>query len=210
MTTATSSFRIRSGTSEQDVNVASALIGTSFRKLGVCEWLVPDPQQRAQVMTDDFRIMVAQAAEIGTIHLMEPDASADTGTGAVAVAIWFDATGPMPEPADYDARLRAATGTYYERFLHLDKEMEAHHPHQPHHYLALLAVADSHQGHGLGTALLNEYHAGLDRAGLPAYLEASNQDSARLYLRHGYSALGEPYEIGDGSGFIPLWREPAG
>ncbi|HEX5493068.1 MAG TPA: GNAT family N-acetyltransferase [Mycobacteriales bacterium] len=86
---------------------------------------------------------------------------------------------------------------------------EAHHPSEPHHYLAFLAVRPERQGAGLGSALLRHHHARLDRTGVAAYLEASSPRSRELYLRHGYRPRGEPFTVPDGTPFWPMWRTPS-
>jgi len=47
-----------------------------------------------------------------------------------------------------------------------------------------------------------------DRAGHPAYLEATNADSKALYERHGFRS-GAPFSVADGPPLWPMWREPA-
>ena len=79
------------------------------------------------------------------------------------------------------------------------------HPHEPHHYLAFLAVRPGRQGHGLGTALLRDRLRRLDAAGAPAYLEASEPRSRALYVREGFREHQEP------SGFRTVRRcSPSG
>lgn len=60
----------------------------------------------------------------------------------------------------------------------------------------------------LGAALLDHQHAALDRAGIPAYLEASNVDNRRLYLRHGYRSAAPFHLPFDGPPLWPMWRDP--
>jgi ribosomal protein S18 acetylase RimI-like enzyme len=195
---------IRAASTKPDIDTAAALVGTAFTALEVCAWLVPDPQRRTRVLTDVFAITVAHAVDHGSVQLLTP-AGEDQ---AQAVAVWFDLTRPVPEAPGYAARLQEATGADHGQFLRLDEVMEEHHPADGHHYLAFLAVAPGRQRTGLGTALLQEYHADLDRQGLPAYLEASSSDSAALYRRHGYADLGTPYASGGAGVFTPLWRAP--
>ena len=61
----------------------------------------------------------------------------------------------------------------------------------------------------MGT-LMRRTHAELDRAGLPAYLEATNDDNIRLSRRAGYRDM-DPFEINlpDGAPFLRMWRPPA-
>jgi hypothetical protein len=50
----------------------------------------------------------------------------------------------------------------------------------------------------------------LDDQGIPAYLEASDKRTRRLYLAYGYADHGSPIELADGVQMYPMWREPGG
>jgi GNAT superfamily N-acetyltransferase len=176
------------------------LIADAFLPLSGTEWLVPDPARRRAVLRDQFAILVDHALAHG-----ELDRLAD-GT---AVAVWFDLTRPLPPIDDYAERLAAACGPDTARFRVLDELFAAHEPERPHHHLALLAVRPDVQRNGRGSALLDRQHRVLDRAGVPAYLEASSEGSRDLYARHGYATMGEPFRLPNGAPFWPMWREPA-
>jgi len=136
-----------------------------------------------------FRIHVEHAFAEGVVH---------TTPGRAGVALWLPTglrpVGPSP---GYDARLLAATSPH------------GHHPTgTPHHHLAILAVRPDCQGQGIGTALLRAHHAVLDEAGLPAYLEASDLRTRRLYAALGYGDHGLPIHLARGSLMFPMWRNP--
>ncbi|WP_113701375.1 GNAT family N-acetyltransferase [Nonomuraea lactucae] len=188
--------RIR-GAGAGDAGAVAELIATAFASLDAVSYLVPDPEGRHEIMTAHFRILVDHAVEHGEIDVI------DDGP---AVAVWFPRTAPLPDPPGYERRLAEATGPWVERFRALDALFDKHHPVEPHHHLALLAVHPPRQGQGLGTALLRHHHARLGR--LPAYLEASSPRSRDLYLRHGYRPR-EEFALPDGSAFWAMWR-PAG
>ena len=89
------------------------------------------------------------------------------------------------------------------------EQLDRHHPAGTfHHHLAILAVRPDRQGQGIGTALLHAHHAVLEDQGIPAYLEASDERTRRLYLAHGYTDRGSPIELADGVRMYPMWREP--
>ncbi|HEX6968679.1 MAG TPA: GNAT family N-acetyltransferase [Micromonosporaceae bacterium] len=177
------------------------LIATAFEPLPPVTWLVPEPEQRRRVLAGNFRIFVDYAFEHGTVEVVEDRSG---------VAVWLPRDGDeLPPPADYDDRLVAACGEWSDRFRVLDELFDANHPAEPHHHLAFLAVMPDRQGSGLGSALLRHYHAWLDERGVPAYLEASSEQSRDLYLRHGYRAR-EPFRLPDGTPFWPMWRAPDG
>ncbi|WP_199537398.1 GNAT family N-acetyltransferase [Spongiactinospora gelatinilytica] len=177
------------------------LIATAFARLAAVSYLVPAVAERHRVMADNFRIFVDHAVGHGRIEVVGEDAA------PVAAAVWFPRTVPLPEPHDYDRRLVAACGEWTERFRVLDTLFEKHHPAEPHHHLAFLAVHPSRQNEGLGSTLLRHHHAELG-PDVPAYLEASSARSRALYARHGYQSR-DPFHLPDGTPFWPMWR-PAG
>lgn len=165
----------------------------------------PDAGERARVLPADFEIYVDHALTHGEIHLIK---RADGEL--VAAAVWFaQPTGPIPEPDNYEEQLVAACGTYVDRFRTLDRLFEDNHPSTyPHHHLAYLATRPDRQRGGLGSALLRHHHRQLDHFGTPAFLQASSEQARKLYERHGYECLGDPFYLPEGSAFWPMWREP--
>lgn len=184
---------IRSATPGEAGAIAE-LVATAFADLEAVPYLVPEREGRHEIMTANFLIFVDYAMEHGEIDLI------DDGP---AVAVWIPRTAALPEPADYERRLAEATGPWIDRFRVLDGLFDKHHPHEPHHHLAFLAVHPDRQGGGLGTTLLEHHHDRLD--GIPAYLEASSTRSRDLYARHGYQEK-EPFALPNGALFWPMWR----
>jgi GNAT superfamily N-acetyltransferase len=96
-------------------------------------------------------------------------------------------------------RLAQITGPWAHRFAAFDAELDAHHlAGTEHHHLAILAVRPDRQGQGIGTALLDAHHTDLDQKGITAYLEASDERTRRIYLRHGYTDYGTAIRLHDG------------
>jgi GNAT superfamily N-acetyltransferase len=190
------------GADVSDLDALSQVIAAAFFDLPPSRWLIPDPAARRKIFPGYFRIYVADALAHGVLH---------TTPSRDAAALWLpagdDTAGP---PADYAARLAAATSPWTERFVAFDAALDQRHPAgAAHRHLALLAVRPGRQGLGLGTALLRAYHHRLDRdVHAPAYLEASDGRTRRLYLRHGYADHGPPIRLPGGPVMYPMWREP--
>jgi GNAT superfamily N-acetyltransferase len=183
-----------------DVDLLSHLIADAFLDLAPSRWLIGDPVVRRQVFPGYFRLYVEQAVADGVVY---------TTADRAAVALWHPAG--APEPENYDERLAAVTGSALPRFQVFDAVLDRHHPADSgHEHLAILAVRPERQGRGTGTALLLARHTVLDRAGTPAYLEASSPRVRGLYQRHGYIPLpGAPFRLPDGGPPMwPMWREP--
>ncbi|MBT8225912.1 MAG: GNAT family N-acetyltransferase [Dactylosporangium sp.] len=177
----------------------SRLIAVAFEPLGMTRWLVPEEGDRIPVMAGFLQITVEHAIVYGEV---------DVAGGGLGVAVWLPC--PGPDIDDYDRRLEAACGAYLARFQALDAAMGATHPSdRPHHYLPFVAVHPSVQARGVGGALLAHHHTGLDGSGVPAYLEAADPTSARLYRRHHYTPINRTFgPAGSRERLRPMWREP--
>ena len=131
----------------------------------------------------------------------------DDGTAA---AIWRK-PGGYPEPLGAQLRLLPSYLRLFPReFLKASRAMNVMaktHPKDPHWYLMAVGVVPEAQGQGRGTALLQPVLSRCDEDGVPAYLEASTADNARLYERLGFGSRAE-LEILPGLRVRPMWREP--
>ncbi|MFC3575681.1 GNAT family N-acetyltransferase [Streptomyces yaanensis] len=113
------------------------------------------------------------------------------------------------EGGDDAVRLREAVDPENERVERIARlTAESHPADRAHAYLWMIGVAPRHQGEGLGTALIEHELVRCDRAGLPAYLEASSRRSTRLYERLGFAFTGRTLHLPDGPRMWPMWREP--
>jgi len=92
------------------------------------------------------------------------------------------------------------------RARELGAKLTQYHPQQPHAHLAFLGVAPTAQGKGVGSAILKATLAPLDKQGMAAYLEASDQRNVALYLRHGFEVTGE-FDL-PGLHFWTMLRQP--
>lgn len=180
-----------------DANAVALLVAEAFFPLRASEWLVPDAEARVETMAGQFSLVVEHAMAFGQVDLLA-DGS--------ATAVWFHRTQPIPAPAEYEQRLAAACGQYTDHFQVLDSLFEEHHPAEPHHHLAMLAVAPRYQGTGRGALLLRHHHRILETEEIPAYVEAAGIRSARLYHREGYRPFTEPFALPNEAFFYPMWR----
>ena len=190
---------VRAG--EADIDTLAQVIAEAFFPLTVCRWLIPDGPARRAAFPAYFRLYVEHAIADGLV---------ETTPGRDAAALWIPGDGPAEPPDGYKEQLAAITGPHLDRFLAFDQQLDRHHPAGVfHQHLAILAVRPDRQGQGTGTALLDARHADLEDQGIPAYLEASDERTRRIYLAHGYADRdGGPIELAHGVRMYPMWRQP--
>jgi ribosomal protein S18 acetylase RimI-like enzyme len=191
---------IRPAADSGDILWAAELITRSFDHLDLDRYVVPDDERRPGVMRDFYHLLTSAAAD-GAGEVLLTDG---------AVAVWFDRTHALAEPAGHETRLAEITGPYLPRFAELDALFDKHQPAEPHWELAFLAVDASQRGRGVGSALMRHTHNRLDRQGTAAFLHATNPDNQRIYRRHGYTEM-DPAVVrlpGAAGAFYPMWRPP--
>jgi len=186
---------------QADIEVLSQVITDAFLDLAPSRWLIGDRAARQAIFPGFFGMYVVHALTGGVVY---------TTADRTAAALWIPGTGPAEPSQEYDEQLAEITGQWAGRFVTFDQELDAHHLTSiAHHHLAVLAVHPDWQGRGIGTALLHAHHATLDQDGITAYLEASDQRTRSLYLRHGYTDYGsDPIQLPEGPSMFPMTREP--
>jgi GNAT superfamily N-acetyltransferase len=184
-----------------DREAIAALLHEVFRDDPVSRWVFPDAAHREEAHPRLFGAFLDHGLGHGTVHV--------TADGAGA-AVWFAvAGGELRGGDDLGARLEKVDPGN-DRLPTLGELTEAAHPvDRDHAYLQAIAVTAARQGRGVGSGLLAPVLEQCDRDGLPAYLEASNDDSRRLYERHGFVTLDPVVSLPDGPPMYPMWREPS-
>lgn len=87
-------------------------------------------------------------------------------------------------------------------------EMEKQHPTEPHWYLEVLGTRTSHQGKGLGSAVMTPVLDRCDAEGVPAYLESSKEQNIPFYERHGFRVTKEIRPPHGAPTLWAMWRDP--
>jgi ribosomal protein S18 acetylase RimI-like enzyme len=75
-----------------------------------------------------------------------------------------------------------------------------HHPEERHWHLGPIAVDAGLQRMGVGSLLMEVFHAQMDAAGEEAYLETDKLANVRFYKRFGFEVVGEQDVLG-----VPNW-----
>ncbi|MEU8898752.1 GNAT family N-acetyltransferase [Nocardia sp. NPDC048505] len=171
----------------------------------VCRWIVRDHPDIAELYrTQHAPAMLEQALHEDEVWI------AESGDEIWAVSIWQT----VRDHQRLD-RAVAETRAMYEqapvppmrRLRALTTLLAQTHPtDQPHRYLQVIATLPQHRGKGAGAAIVTERAKAAADAGLPAYLEASTERSARLYARCGFDLEGDLIQLPeDGPLLRPMW-----
>jgi GNAT superfamily N-acetyltransferase len=188
---------VRSATRD-DVDSCASVLATAFQEdPGTIVWL-PDDAERAAILPDFFRTVVAAG--------LSEDAGIEVaGDPIEGVAIWFgpERHGPSQEAMGangFGAILERSGPEATGRLLAMLGEIEATHERlatEPHMRLEFFGVLPDRQGRGIGTALIEHGHPRADGLGMACYLETFTEPNVRYYERRGYRVVGE-FVIGDG------------
>lgn len=200
-TVLTTSGKVRKARPNDAAAVASAL-AAAFTDDPVFRWILPDDAARPRSTRALFDLIV---------EILAPHDDTWTTTGVTGAALWVPA-GRAPISDDhaqgFAAKMSELCAPHGDRVLELVGLMDQLHPHEAHEYLWFVGVVPAAQGHGLGSALMAPVLERADRAGHPAYLEATSPQSKALYERHGFRAAA-PFAAAGGPPLWPMWRDPA-
>ncbi|CAN5607226.1 GNAT family N-acetyltransferase [soil metagenome] len=182
----------------EDAAEVGRLLAAGFAEDPVMRWVFRGPEV-ASTLGVFFSFLAAEAqVPAGATHLTDG-----------ACACWAP-----PDPAPWSAEMLARFGSVLgpacgpgdlDRLTVLSALTDAHHPTESHWYLGLLATLPARRGRGVGAALLAHGLAGVDQAGLPAYLESTNPRNLTLYQRHGFEITGR-IDLPDGPHLTTMWR----
>ncbi|RZQ60118.1 GNAT family N-acetyltransferase [Amycolatopsis suaedae] len=118
---------------------------------------------------------------------------ADGPDGVVAAAVWTtpDSTGIGEAFAELAELTPALAGDRAAAAASAEAAMAPHRPAEPVWFLATVGVHPDHQGKGLGRAIVEPGLAAAEAAGVPAFLETSEQANVRFYERLGFTVTAE-------------------
>jgi GNAT superfamily N-acetyltransferase len=199
-----------------DAELVGRIGAAGFYDDPVLSWVVPDPATRVAKLTFLFTRLAHDSASEGRGAVWIVDDS--------CVALWRDPSfdhHPDDEPEISDDEQSGEEPSEEEqpqpdmplepddlvRLGVLGETMALHHPHEPHWYLNVISTLPSHQGRGLGAAVLEPVLAQCDADGARAYLESTNPRNRTLYRRSGF-VDGDEIQIPDGPTMLAMWRDP--
>ena len=164
-----------------------------------------DPDRCFRANRHSMRVLLPMAHLHGQVLVATLDG--EVAGGLVAIP---PGRCPLPPPPLMDRLcfLMRQRWSVARRWEVVFETLDALHPVEPHWYLGALGVDRFAQSRGVGAALLSRWLAGVDRDGMPAYLETDSEGNVRFYERAGFSPDGETSILG-----VPAWRmkrAPAG
>jgi ribosomal protein S18 acetylase RimI-like enzyme len=167
-----------------DTRRLARLLAAAFAADPVMDWIArPGPKRAVGLERFFFWLLHVRAIPFGEVW-MAP-------SGGVA-AVWLPPDVPATAGGFIEQMrllpmfLRLCGIPRLLRGQTMADAMDHNHPHDPHYYLAFIAVAPRLQGMGLGSTLLDATLARIDETGMPAYLENSNPKNTKLYSRAGF------------------------
>lgn len=178
-----------------DVPAVTALLVDALSRDPVAEWLVPDADNRPDVLHRLLAVDVDHAIETGHV-----DVAGDWS----AVAMWrrHDLNAQRWALGDY--HLTTFAGRAAPRFGELNAALRTYRSDAPHHWLSWLAVQPGY-GWPVADELLHQHHQVVDRTGHPVYAVVTTEGARDLLCQHGYRA-DLPLHLPNGPRLWPLTR----
>jgi ribosomal protein S18 acetylase RimI-like enzyme len=169
------------------IDVAATTIARAFAADPMFEWVLPDRSRRSARMERLNRIPLEYGLRWGRVMQSHEGR---------AVAIWIPpecgiTLGGLIRCGMLGAPFFLGAGAF-SRFMAANQAMEALHNrwvHEAHWYLMIVAVDPELRGRGIGTGLIQEGLAFVDREPHVCYLETSHQRNLPLYERYGFRVL---------------------
>ena len=188
--------------SKTEAGIAAGILGRAFARDPVLTaFFREDPVETARLARYFELECRVGLAGYGEVWLDDDDLGA---------ALWRR-PGGYPEPLRVQLGMLPRHIRIFPRgFLRASRAMTTvarQHPKEPHWRLMAVGVVPKSTGQGRGSALLEPVLQRCDAERVPAYLEASGEDNARLYARLGFESRGE-IEIFEGVRVRPMWRAP--
>jgi GNAT superfamily N-acetyltransferase len=188
-----------------DLRELTTVLARAFAHDPVMMWMLPDEAARTRGLPRLFATMtrhhflpgggveVAHDARIGGAALWDPP-------GRWQQSGWQQLLMLPSFLVGFGRRVKAAQ--------QVAELMKAHHPEEPHWYLAVLGSDPDVRGAGYGHALMRSRLDRCDAEYAPAYLESSNPDNIPYYQRFGFDVTGEIRLPDGGPSLWPMWRQP--
>jgi ribosomal protein S18 acetylase RimI-like enzyme len=187
---------------------AGELAARAFNDGPFFKFLFPDDHQRVRSLEIIHRTVFAHPGRGAVLRTAR-----DAQDRIVGLALW-EPTGRYPLSAlSQLSQMPGSLRAFYRRRGALkigvaySRATAPLHPKAPHWYLWVLMTEPALQGHGVGTALMNEGLSRVDAEGVGAYLETNNEANVSFYQRFGFSLRATVQPLPEGPPLFTLWRD---
>jgi GNAT superfamily N-acetyltransferase len=190
------------GTADLDA-VAACLASAFFEDPLWGHWTFPDAERRTAPLARMLGFWASAALTHSWVRMTD---------GAEAVAVWIPPGQPEMTAADeqrFATLIDELLGPRAPDVHDVLEMFDEHHPDEPSYYLSLWGVHRDHAGRGLGTALIEDNLAEIDREGAAAYLESTNPANLPRYEALGFERRGA-FGPADGPLVTTMWRPASG
>lgn len=193
---------------ERDIEAIGTTLAKAFHLDPLAVHMIPDPDQRARSLPDQFRAFVRLGYLFGEVY---------TTRGAPrGAAVWFGPGGWDLRPEQLEqsgvSRLeQQLPAGAFSRFLTFIEYLDAFHKRDvptEHWYLGILGVDPDLQGRRIGSTLLDPILRRADESRLPCYLETGAESNVSYYRKLGFEVIVEDVEPSSGLRFWTLRRPP--
>lgn len=180
------------------------VLSTAFSQDAVFSALVPHAGSRPARLRHFFTAEAGPwALELGSSWILRDGTEPLGAVVAVPSAQRHNPTANHPKTVLRYLRTFGRNSMKARRFIEV---VEGVHPVEEHLYLPFIGAVM--QGRGIGSSLLSALGRAADERGLPVYLEASSEESAHLYRRHGFVDTGT-IVAPEMPPLYAMWREPS-
>lgn len=180
------------------------VLSTAFSQDPVFAALVPDAGSRPARLRHFFTAEAGPwALELGLSWILRDGTEPLGAAVVVPSAQRHNPAAKHPKTILRYLRTFGRSSLKARRFIEV---VEGVHPIEDHLYLPFIGAVV--QGRGVGSSLLSALGRAADERGLPLYLEASSEESANLYRRHGFVDTGT-IVAQDMPPLYAMWREPS-
>lgn len=185
----------------EDFRPLAEMLARAFYDDPVTVWFYPDAERRMTHARRFFGIRLRQLADQQLIY---------TTPELTGAALWT-LPGRWREDLRQSLMMLPMLPVLLPRIVrstHAVREIERHHPVEPHFYLSVLGTEPQQQGGGIGSALLGPVLQRCDSDRIGAYLECSKEGNVEFYARHGFTVT-ERIELPGGPPLWLMWRGSA-
>ena len=180
------------------------VLASAFESDAVFSALLPDAQSRPGRLRRFFDMEAGPwALDFGESWILRDGAQTLGAAVVVPSARRHNPAANHPATIARYLRIFGRNSLKARRFLEV---IEGAHPVEAHLYLPFIGAGQP--GRGIGSRLLSALGEAADERGAPVYLEASSEESANLYRRHGFADTGTIAAPGMPP-LYAMWREPS-